>query len=105
MFAILAGYVYVTGRIKEILITRGGENVAPIPIENCLLEHCKVLSACMVVGDNQKYLTMLVTLRCKVRLCLRAVANGGSAATSGSCTILPRCNLIASWAFNYKLIS
>ena len=62
-----AGYVYITGRIKEILITRGGENVAPIPIENSMLEYCKILSACMVVGDNQKYLTMLMTLRCKVR--------------------------------------
>ena len=60
------GYVYITGRIKEILITRGGENVAPIPIENSMLEYCKILSACMVVGDNQKYLTMLMTLRCKI---------------------------------------
>ena len=61
-----AGYLYITGRIKEILITRGGENIAPVPIEVKMLEALKILSYCMVIGDNQKYLTMFVTLRCEV---------------------------------------
>ena len=61
-----AGYLYITGRIKEILITRGGENIAPVPIEVKMLEALKILSYCMVIGDNQKYLTMFVTLRSEV---------------------------------------
>ena len=60
------GYLYITGRIKEILITRGGENVAPVPIEEKVLDILKLLSYCITVGDNQKFLTMLVTLRCEV---------------------------------------
>ncbi|XP_064385622.1 long-chain-fatty-acid--CoA ligase ACSBG2-like isoform X2 [Halichondria panicea] len=57
------GYLYITGRIKEILITRGGENIAPVPIEEIILNHMKMVSYCMVVGDAQKYLTMMVSLR------------------------------------------
>lgn len=61
-----SGYLYITGRIKELLITRGGENIAPVPIEERMLDQMKLLSNCMVVGDNQKFLTMLVTLRTEV---------------------------------------
>ncbi len=61
-----SGYLYITGRIKEILITRGGENVAPVPIEEVMLDKMKMLSYCMVIGDAQKFLTMLVTLRVEV---------------------------------------
>ena len=60
------GFVYITGRLKEILITRGGENVAPVPIENKMKAEMKLLSNCVVIGDNQRYLTMFVTLRCEV---------------------------------------
>ena len=60
------GYLYITGRIKEILITRGGENIAPVLIEEKMMDQMKLLSYCMVLGDNQKYLTMFVTLRCEV---------------------------------------
>ena len=63
------GYLYITGRIKEILITKGGENVAPVPIEENMMDQMKLLSYCMVIGDNQKYLTMFVTLRCEVGGC------------------------------------
>ena len=67
-----SGYLFITGRIKELLITRGGENVAPVPIEERMLDQMKLLSRCMVVGDNQKYLAMLVALRTEV-----GVAMGG----------------------------
>ena len=63
---VFVGYLYITGRIKELLITRGGENIAPVPIEERMLNSMKLLSNCMVIGDNQKYLTMLVTLRTEV---------------------------------------
>jgi len=61
-----SGYLYITGRIKEILITRGGENIAPVPIEEVMVDKMKMISYCMVIGDAQKYLTMFVTLRVEV---------------------------------------
>ena len=64
------GYLYITGRIKELLITRGGENIAPVPIEEHMLDQMKLLKNCMVIGDEQKYLTMLVTLRAEVGGCV-----------------------------------
>jgi long-chain-fatty-acid--CoA ligase ACSBG len=55
------------GRIKELIITSGGENVAPYNIEQAILSELPYLSNTMVIGDQRKYLTALVTLkvRCK----------------------------------------
>ena len=63
---VCTGYLYITGRIKEILITRGGENIAPVPIEEIVLECCKLISYCIVIGDGQRYITALMSLRCEV---------------------------------------
>lgn len=60
------GYLYITGRIKEILITRGGENIAPVPMEEKVLEYCKLASYCIVIGDGQRYITALISLRCEL---------------------------------------
>ena len=57
------GAYYITGRIKELLITEGGENVAPVPIEAAIREQLPALSQVVVVGDRRKYLTCLVTLQ------------------------------------------
>ena len=54
----------MTGRIKEILITSGGENVAPVPIEQDMKRQLPLCSFCVVVGDNKKFLSMLVTQKC-----------------------------------------
>lgn len=64
---VFTGYLYITGRIKEILITKGGENIAPVPIEVNVLDCCKLVSYCIVIGDGQRYITALVSLRCEVR--------------------------------------
>lgn len=45
------GNLNITGRIKEIIITAGGENVAPVIIENVLLENLKCISNAVVIGD------------------------------------------------------
>ncbi|XP_019854410.1 PREDICTED: long-chain-fatty-acid--CoA ligase ACSBG2-like [Amphimedon queenslandica] len=58
------GFYYITGRLKEIIITKGGENVAPVPIEQNMKEKIRIISNVMIVGDERHYLTMLVTIRC-----------------------------------------
>lgn len=55
------GFLSITGRKKEILITAGGKNVAPKNIEAALKNHSLVNEA-VVIGDRRKYLTALVTL-------------------------------------------
>ncbi|PFH35418.1 AMP-binding enzyme domain-containing protein [Besnoitia besnoiti] len=57
------GFIYLTGRIKELIITAGGENVAPLLIESLLKQEMpQLLSNCMVVGDRRKFLGVLVCL-------------------------------------------
>ncbi|MFJ6084365.1 AMP-dependent synthetase/ligase [Streptomyces sp. NPDC092369] len=55
------GYLTITGRKKEILITAGGKNVAPAPLENWLRQH-PLISQCMVLGDRRPYVSALITL-------------------------------------------
>ncbi|MER6417653.1 AMP-dependent synthetase/ligase [Streptomyces sp. NPDC001137] len=55
------GYLTITGRKKEILITAGGKNTAPAPLENWLRSH-PLISQCMVVGDRRPYIAALITL-------------------------------------------
>ena len=55
------GYVKITDRKKELIITAGGENVAPQLVES-LLKSIPVVAQAVVVGDRQKYLAALVTL-------------------------------------------
>ncbi|MEV2220341.1 AMP-dependent synthetase/ligase [Nocardia vinacea] len=55
------GYLRITGRKKEILVTSGGKNVAPAPLEDRVRLH-PLVSNCMVVGDGLDYVTALVTL-------------------------------------------
>ncbi|WP_203335400.1 AMP-dependent synthetase/ligase [Nocardioides limicola] len=55
------GFVRITGRKKEILVTAGGKNVAPTVLEDRLRGHALV-SQCMVVGDGQPFIAALITL-------------------------------------------
>jgi len=55
------GYLYITGRKKEMLITAGGKSVAPAPLENWLRAH-PLISQVMVVGDGRPYISALITL-------------------------------------------
>ncbi|HZB47796.1 MAG TPA: AMP-binding protein, partial [Mycobacteriales bacterium] len=55
------GYLTITGRKKELIVTSGGKNVAPAVLEDRLRAHFLV-SQCMVVGDQQPYIGCLVTI-------------------------------------------
>jgi len=55
------GYLYITGRKKELLVTSAGKNVAPIILEDRLRAH-PIVSQCVVVGDGRSYIAALVTL-------------------------------------------
>ena len=55
------GFLHVTGRKKEILVTAGGKNVAPAVLEDRLRGHA-LISQCIVVGDGQPFIAALVTL-------------------------------------------
>ncbi|MFT4552291.1 MAG: long-chain-fatty-acid--CoA ligase ACSBG [Chlamydiales bacterium] len=56
------GNVFITGRKKELIITAGGENVAPVLIENNIKAAISFVSNAVVVGDKQKFLGCLITL-------------------------------------------
>ena len=55
------GFVRITGRKKEIIVTAGGKNVAPAVLEDRLRAH-PLISQCMVVGDGRPFIAALVTI-------------------------------------------
>ncbi len=55
------GYVRITGRKKEIIVTAGGKNVAPAVLEDRLRAH-PLVAQCLVVGDGRPFIGALVTL-------------------------------------------
>jgi long-chain-fatty-acid--CoA ligase ACSBG len=59
------GMVRITGRYKELIIGAGGENIAPVPIEDHIKKLCSALSNVMMVGDKRKFNTCVVTLKAK----------------------------------------
>jgi long-chain acyl-CoA synthetase len=55
------GFVYISGRKKDIIITAGGKNITPANLENGIKQN-QYVSQCVVVGDRRPYLVALVTL-------------------------------------------
>jgi long-chain acyl-CoA synthetase len=55
------GYLRITGRKKEILVTSGGKSVSPVMLEDRVRDH-PLVAQCLVVGDDRPYIAALVTL-------------------------------------------
>ncbi len=55
------GFIYITGRKKDIIITAGGKNITPANLENGLKQN-RWISQAVVIGDRRPYLVALVTL-------------------------------------------
>lgn len=73
------GHIVITGRIKDIIITAGGKNVSPIPLEEEIAK-CPIVEHCVVVGDQRPFIGALVTLDPE-SLALRLPAHGLSTET------------------------
>merc|ERR1711997_927073 len=55
--------VRITGRYKELIIGEGGENIAPVPIEDSVKGICDGVNECMMIGDQRKYNVCFITLK------------------------------------------
>merc|ERR1719284_784984 len=85
------GFTFITGRIKEMIITGGGENCAPVLLESAIKERLPALSNVVMIGDKQKYLIALLTLK------LEPNATGGftDKLTAEALAVDPACKTFA----------
>lgn len=65
------GFLRITGRKKEIIVTAGGKNVSPAVLEDRIRAH-RLISQCMVVGDHQPFIAALITIDAEVLAVWRA---------------------------------
>jgi long-chain acyl-CoA synthetase len=59
------GFLHITDRIKELIVTAGGKNVAPQPIENALKTH-EFIAQAMVIGDRRNFVSALIVPQAEV---------------------------------------
>ncbi|WP_181796478.1 long-chain fatty acid--CoA ligase [Streptomyces sp. WELS2] len=87
------GYLRITGRKKEIIVTAGGKNVAPAVIEDRIRAHALV-AECMVVGDGRPFVGALVTI--DEEFLGRWAAEHGKPANSTAATLKDDPDLLAA---------
>ncbi|MDR2508640.1 MAG: AMP-dependent synthetase/ligase [Candidatus Ancillula sp.] len=56
-----SGHVSITGRKKDLIVTAGGKNVSPTPLEEAISAN-PIISACVIVGENRPFIGALITL-------------------------------------------
>jgi long-chain-fatty-acid--CoA ligase ACSBG len=57
------GFLKITGRYKELIITAGGENIAPVPIEDNIKKLVSGISNVVMIGDKRKFNVVVITLQ------------------------------------------
>ena len=96
------GFLTITGRIKELIITAGGENISPVAIEdNIRNELPDIVSNVMAVGDRRKHLTCLVTLRAEVDEATAQPTDRLDPAAVAWCEAQGVSGLVRPWHFHY----
>jgi len=60
------GFLRITGRIKELIIGAGGENIAPVPVEDTFKLMCPACSNIMMIGEQQRFMAALITFKVDV---------------------------------------
>lgn len=77
------GFLYVTGRKKEIIITAGGENISPIPIENELHKYLSnYFEYIIVIGDKMKFLSVILNSTKKLPKNINEIVNNAITETN-----------------------
>ncbi|NBX70940.1 MAG: long-chain fatty acid--CoA ligase, partial [Actinobacteria bacterium] len=92
------GFLRITGRKKELLVTAGGKNVAPAVLEDRLRAH-PIISQCVVVGDALPYIAALITLD-EDALPAILEANGIPSATLDELAVDPKVRALVQAAIN-----